>query len=819
MKKKILLILSALAMACVFLILGHLPDLYASPASQAPVSAGEPTMTGAPAADPASPALPDPEAPSLPAPPAADYTGLLRIDEVMVKNKAAVPDDTGAFYDWAELTNLSDAALPLQGWALSDRAEERRFVFESGEIGPGERLLLFFDGVSGPDFSLSKDETLYLLSPDGTVQDAVLCTSDLSDRSLSRGEDGSFAETAWISPGYPNGTAGYASWSESRPLGALAVWEAAVYEKEYIVPGMKEPCDWVELRNCSAAPLAIEGYTLSDKADEPGWALPERELQPGELLLVCCHNDEKDGSIGSALNTGFSLAADSEQLYLRDAEGTLVDVLSLHQIPAGGSLGRMDGQNGLFYFASPTPGAANGEGFRTIAEAPRSLEPDGVFEDVDEVRVELRAPGEIHYTLDGTVPDESSPVYSDPIVLGQTGLVRAIALEEGALPSPVTTLSYIVNEHHTLPVLSMAVDDLGRFQTMYYNGYKVWRIPGHIALYDGEHSFSRDCDVTLKGWTSLELPKKSFGVEFKGCYGGDLVGDVFGDGEERFSTLAIRGGQDFGFSIFRNELMQDLCLEASDSCLTQRSKYCILYVDGRYFGIYALKEDLDKQFYATHADVSKDSVQSEKLPVDMLSDFQTKVVDRSWREDFSDPEVYAQICEEIDIDSLIDWFIMENFAANPDVQGNVRIYRSPENGNKWSFCYYDLDWAFYYPDNNVGTIIDDKGNAGAQMPPLLRALIRNPEFRDKTLRRFAELNRTVLSNAHVLERIDAYQALLEPEVPRERQRWGLELDQWYVRVDELRSFITDNDWEIYSIDQLCYYLKVTPAERQEIFGR
>ncbi|MBR5094005.1 MAG: CotH kinase family protein [Oscillospiraceae bacterium] len=813
MKKKILLVLAALAMAFVFLALPRLPR------QDAPAKSGPPAeAAGAPVVSP-SPAQTGLADPGLPQPPAADYTGLLQIDELMVKNKASLPDAQEAFSDWVELSNASAEPVPLEGWALSDREDERRWRFSEGTLEAGERLVLSFDGVSGPAFSLSEGETLYLFSPDGQVQDLVFCSSDRPDRSLCRQEDGSFRETAWISPGWPNGPAGFAAWCDSRVPAALAIWEVAVYNKDYIPAGMKEPCDWVELRNCSDAPLQLSGYTLSDKADEPGWSLPERELAPGEILLVCCHNDEKDGSIGRALNAGFSLDATEERLYLRDASGALVDWLSLHEIPVGGSFGRMEGQAGTFYFAEPSPDTPNGEGARRVAAMPVALAPDGVFDDVGAVHVELSGDGEIHYTLDGTVPTAASPVYTEPFAVGQTTLVRAISLEEDALPSRTLTLSYIINEHHTLPVLSMAVDDLGRFQTMYQNGYKVWRVPGHIALYDGEHSFSRDCDVTLKGWTSLELPKKSFGVEFKGCYGGDLIGDVFGTGEDRYANLAIRGGQDFSFSLFRNELMQDLCLEASESCLTQQSKFCILYVDGKYYGIYALKEELDRQFYASHAGVSKDSVQSETLPVDMLSDFQTRVVDRSWREDFSNEQVYQEICAELDIDSLIDWFLLENFTANPDIQGNVRIYRSPENGNKWSFCFFDLDWAFYYPDNNCGSIIEDKGNAGAQMPPLMRALIRNSEFRDKTLRRFAELNRTVLSNEHVLEKIDYYQALLEPEVARDRQRWGIEVDLWYTRVDELRSFVIDNDWEIYCIDQLCHYLNVSAAERAEIFGR
>jgi hypothetical protein len=804
MKKKLLLILFVLALVAISLFLGRFPRQEKTPG---------PAESAAPA-----PVQGESTSPSLPQPLAESYGGL-RISELMIKNKASVLSPSGQFCDWAELENLSGSALSLEGWALSDRQGQARWRFPAGELEADGRLLVYFDGIEGPDFSLSPEESLYLLSPDGAVQDMVLCASDTADCSLCRQPDGSFVETPWISPGFENGPAGYEAWSESRIAGTLAIYEAVVSNQRYVPTGMREPCDWVELRNLSDETLNLAGISLSDDGEEPGFVLPELTLAPGESLLLCCHNDEKDGSIGNALNTGFSLDATRERLYLRDGDGALLDWVSLHDIPVGGSMGRMEGRGGFFYFSQPSPRADNAGGARRVAAMPAALSPDGVFDDVEQVTVELSGAGEIRYTLDGTVPTEASPVYEGPITVDKTTLLRAVCLEEDALPSRPLTLSYIVNEHHTLPVLSVAVDDANRFYTMYTNGYRVWTVSGNLALYDGEHSFNRACDVRLRGWTSLNRPKKSLGVSFKGCYGGHLDVDVFGNGITEYSTLAIRGGQDYIFSIFRNELLQDLCREASDAVLTQDSKYCILYVDGKYYGIYALKEDFSRQYYASHAGVSVDSVEALKFPVAEDSAFYRQLVDPSWREDFSRDEVYLPVAEQLDLDSLIDWFLLESWCANTDIQGNLRAYRSPESGSKWSFCFYDLDWAFYYPECCFGAIIADYGNAGHQIPPLIRALLQNPDFRDRTLRRFAELLDGPLSNEHVLAKIDAYQALLEPEAPRDRERWGMSMDQWHSRVDELRSFITDQNWELFCIDQICMHLDVSPAERAEIFGR
>lgn len=814
--KRVLLIFFIIFLAVYGLVANH----RTSPAAVMPVSAAGRQPAGQAEADPAALETPAEESSAQPLSLAGNYADKLLISELMAKNKAAVQDGTGGFADWAELENISGEALSLKGWALSDKEGLARWSFPELELAAGERLLVFFDGDQGPDFSLSQDETLYLLSPDGQVRDQALCASSRADCSLIRQADGSFAETAWISPGYENTAAGYDAWCKSRSAGeTLVIYEAVVYNSGYTPAGMREPCDWVEVKNISGSAVSLAGCTLSDKSGEARWSFPDGELGPEEILLVCCHNDGEDGSIGSALNTGFDLSAAGEQLYLRNSAGILLDYVALHDIPIGGSMGRMDGQPGFFYFAQPSPGADNADGRRRVSEQPLTTAPDGVYNGVETVTVELSSPGEIHYTTDGTVPTLDSPVYSGPLSLSGTTVIRAIAREENALTSPVSTYSYIINENHTLPVLSLVVDDTAAFNNMWYNKLKHRDLPSNLALYDGEHSFNRACDLSMKGYTSLDLPKKSMGVSFKGRYGGNLECDVFGNGITEFSSLAIRAGQDYTFSIFRNELFQQLCLEAGEACLTQESKYCILYLNGRYYGIYCLKEDFSKQYYASHAGVDVDSVVANKCPVGLDSEFYTEVLDFIYHNDLTIEENYQYVCDHVDIDSLIDWFLLESYCANTDIQGNTRMYRSPENGNRWTFCFYDLDWGFWYSQSDFAIIMNEIGNAGNQMPPLVKKLLQNRYFRDQVLYRFAELNKTVLSNEHVLTLIDEYQALLEPEIERERERWYLHADQWYVRVDELRQFISNNDWELHNINQICRFLNVGQMEREQIFGR
>ena len=72
------------------------------------------------------------------------------------------------------------------------------------------------------------------------------------------------------------------------------------------------------------------------------------------------------------------------------------------------------------------------------------IEPRGrMTTDPVAVRFQPAAPDmAVHYTLDGTVPDVSSPRYTEPISIGETTLVRARAARAGVLAAEVSSAQY-----------------------------------------------------------------------------------------------------------------------------------------------------------------------------------------------------------------------------------------------------------------------------------------------------------------------------------------------------------------------------------------
>ena len=752
---------------------------------------------------------------------AADDTPAVRISEMMYKNHATLQDADGDFSDWFELENTTNRVVRLKGWSVSDGKTVWDFPADATIPRGGVRVVFAsrkdttVSGELHTSFALGEGETLYLIAPGGTIADRAACDPELpADHVLRRENGGELTESVWATPGYPNTAAGYAAFCESRKTESpLVIYEAAVYNDTFALKG--EYYDWVEIKNVSKESVKLSDYCLSDDRREPEkWSLPNRTLAKGQSILIYCTGEENPTN-GNGLRANFALNASSETLYLtKKGESAAADYVWLHDIPYGYSMGRTDAENGFFYLRRQTPNEPNEtDAYRYISEAPAANREPGVYEAGRTVRVKLAAAGDIYYTTDGSAPTEESTPYTGAITVDKTTVLRAVAVEEGGAPSPALTLDFFIGEEHTLPVLSLVTDSPRRFSEIYEGSVKDRECAGNLSFYAPEGSFSIDCGVEMKGHTSLFAPKKSLGISFRGCYGAEtLAYDIFGEGPAEFSELSIRAGQDYSSTVFRNELMQELCAEL-DTTVTQRSRYCVLYINGEYWGIYCLKDDITRQYYANLTGTAKEDVTMLSSPVPQSAAVYTEALGL-WKDtSLTREEAYERFCAAVDMDGFIDWVLLEGYCANVDIKSNLRYLRTGDG--PWQIVFYDLDWAFQSRYSCFLNLVGPEQTA--QIAPTIRWLFGIDDFRERLLTRYAELTETTLSDGHVTEKIDEYRALLAPEMARERARWSGTVGAWEESVDALRANIADG-YAAASIQRLCELLGTDETERQRYFG-
>jgi len=125
----------------------------------------------------------------------------------------------------------------------------------------------------------------------------------------------------------------------------LVINELMASNDDVIADSNGEYDDWIELYNGTDAPISLEGYHLSDKADNLyKWSFPSTSVIEADDL-----------------HANFKLSADGEELFLSNASGELIDEVYFTSQRSNTSYGRSPNGIGDFNFLEPTPEANNDE--------------------------------------------------------------------------------------------------------------------------------------------------------------------------------------------------------------------------------------------------------------------------------------------------------------------------------------------------------------------------------------------------------------------------------------------------------------------------
>lgn len=594
----------------------------------------------------------------------------------------------------------------------------------------------------------------------------------------------------------------------------LKINEIVVSEYGMEYSELEDNYDWIELKNVSNDAIKLSDYYLSDKRNEPyKYRLPDEILESGELQVIICDNEDYP----HYPSCGFSLDAKAEDVFLSDSNG-IVDYAHVEDVPIGGSYGRIDGEAGFFFFPTPSFDNNNENGRRFISQKCEALTKDGIYNDVDYIDVVLSGEGDIYYTLDGSLPSENSTKYDVPIRIRETTVIRAVAIQEGGLPSKPLSLTYVINENHSLNVISVVTDSPKRFEYIYSSARKNREMPGNITYFDGDSGFSQDCGIAMAGQSSVSLfPKKSLKIRFRSAYEKSrLKYDFFGTGSETgFKSICLRAGQDSLYRLFNTDMWQDLALEMNEKSITQHTEPCVLYLNGEYYGIYSIKDNVSKDFYADLMEVSSDSVEQCDMPLGEVDSFKEDVYNFIREKDLSIDENYRYVSDRIDIPSFIDWCLIEGISANEDLALNVKAFQSSEGDGKWRFVIYDLDgamkplglpWELLFQNNQYGL-------PNNYATTILKSLIKNDEFKEELLTRYAEVYSTILSNENIVNTAEKYSSTFESEIERDRDRWGYTVGAWEEAVNFISKQVNSNDWQNLGVKILCKgHLNMTDEE-------
>ncbi len=602
--------------------------------------------------------------------------------------------------------------------------------------------------------------------------------------------------------------------------------------------------DWIELYNSSSTDVDISGWHLSDKQNKPAkWEIPAGTIIPANGFLVFWCSG-RNTYVNGEYHTNFKLTQTktNEFVLLSDLNENIIDVFPLEITLVEHSRCRaVDGGNTWVVCTEPTLGSSNNNApqFTGYTKTPTMSLSAGYYNGPQTVVIlNNESNSVLRYTTDGTNPTENSPEYNGPIDFLVTRVIKARAFSNDPmiLPGKMEFNTYFINEDFTLAVFSVAADQV--IQLANGNGNLI---PiGSIEYFNlnKEREATSFGSLNRHGQDSWVLPHRSLDWVSRDemGYSKAVIAPIFSysnrneyqkfmfrnSGDDNYP--AINDAAHEGSTHIRDEYVQTLAKEGGMELDTRAVERVIVFLNGQYWGVYGMRErpvdhDYTKEYY------NQDKYEIQYLTTWGNTDIEYGGQQAKWDwedtrdfvldNDMSDPTNYQVADDSINLLSLIDYMIVNlTVVASDWLNYNTGWWRglNPQGGHKkWGYILWDLDATFDYYINYSGVPNTDPdadpcdleeisdymdeffswgpGDVGKHEKIFLKLLEENETFKQLYYSRYADMMNTVYTCENMMTTLNRMLDVIEPEMPRQIQRWGGTMDEWKTNVNLLKAFI------------------------------
>ncbi len=618
--------------------------------------------------------------------------------------------------------------------------------------------------------------------------------------------------------------------------------------------------DWIEIYNNSSEEVSLGDVYLTDNENRLNkWKFPDGLTIPGEgyMLVYCSGRDEY---IDGFLHTNFKLkqTKGTEVLVLSDGtDNNIFDSieLSITQLEHGYARSE-NGQGDWFISTVLSPGESNEiNDFKVgYATTPKANYLAGYYTEsfMVDLAEEVKENEVVRYTLDGKEPTENSEIFEGPIEISETTVLklRTFSDDPMVLNSLIDFNTYFINEEFSLPVFSIAADSVRRLA----NGDKPIRPIGSLEFFDNQELITKSYgELNSHGQDSWVLDQRSLDWLSRDEMGYSAAVDTKlynYSNRSSYQKIIFRASGDDNYPAIddfdhegsthvRDEFVHELALSGGMHLDVRAVERCIVFLNGDYWGVYAMREKPDDHDY------TKEYYGQDKYNIQYLQTWGSSWAQYGGEQAFEDwgsirdfvldndmsiDANYQRVHDEIDLISLIDYLQMNlNVVASDWLNYNTGWWRgiNPDGGHKkWGYILWDNDASFDYYINYSGVPdispqakpcdLEEIGNymdtffpqdtmeyvwgtdtfysypdPGRHEKIFFKLMEENQDFEDLYYGRYADLMNTVFSCENMLSKLDSMVNTIRPEMPRHIQRWGGSMDEWETNLAELRGFVEE----------------------------
>lgn len=581
--------------------------------------------------------------------------------------------------------------------------------------------------------------------------------------------------------------------------------------------------DWVEFYNAGGSAVNLTGYYLSDQPANPlKWQFPAGvSISAGGRLVVICSNKNTFG--GTYYHTNFKLTQTKpESILFSDASGVLLENILLAPTLANHSRGRApDGAVVWSVFTSPTPNTANSPTSADYTATPVFSQIAGFYPGTVNLTITCSTPGAtIRYTTNGNEPTAASTIYTVPLNISTTQVIRAKAFgtNPSELPGIINSNTYFINVNHSVAVISIFGNDVSTL----LNGSQIDADAG-LEYFDKSLTLRAEATGTSNkhGNDSWFYNQRGFDFVSKDQYGTNyaLRWKLFSrKNRNEYQRIIVKALANDNYPFENGAHIRDPYVHTLSQWAKLRMdertyEPCVVYVNGQYWGLYDMREKVDdSDFIDYYHNSDVPNIQMLKTWGGTWSEYGGAQAQTDWNNlsnfiqsnNMAVPANYNYVDSLLSVKSLIDYFVLNSYVVCSDwLNWNTQWWRgiNPNaNKRKWRYTLWDEDATFGHYINYTGVPTtgptadpcnpENLGNPGGQgHVPILNALMNNPDFYQYYVTRFADLANTHFRCDSLIYLLDSLVNQFQPEMAGQIARWGGNMGQWQQNVQTMRNFI------------------------------
>jgi CotH kinase protein/Lamin Tail Domain/Secretion system C-terminal sorting domain/Chitobiase/beta-hexosaminidase C-terminal domain len=530
-------------------------------------------------------------------------------------------------------------------------------------------------------------------------------------------------------------------------------------------------------------------------------------------------------SLFPELHANFKILNEGETIYLSNNLGELIDSVSINYLPNDISYGRSFANlNNWLLYDQPTPGKPNTTlGYLNQVKIPTLDLAAGFYENSIDIKLMKQNEGiKTYYTLNGSNPDTNSILFTNSFEINNTAVIKLKSFAPNSLPSQIRASTFLINENKYLPVVSISTDpkNLWDYYTGIYvlgpdaesnfpyfnaNFWQNWERPSTFEFYDNKTQNKINTKATIKifGAWSRGNEQKSISIfptngsndnNFSNYFSQELnVGDV--------KSIVLRNsGNDWNSTMLRDGFIQSLAIDLNIDKLAYQP--AVLYLNGEYWGIHNIREKINLNYFDSHYDVVKNNIdllESNGEIIDGDNVEYWNMINFLDNNNLKETANYEVIKNLIDIESFIDYNIIQIYSANTDWPGNNNKFWKEKNVNgKWRWILFDTDFGFGwisgedYAHNTLSFALEPNGPEWPNPPwatYILRKLIENQSFNKEFINRFSDLFNTSLKAENVIKKLSQFEEQIKYEIPNHLEKWNqFTYSQWEDNIFIMEKF-------------------------------